>query len=89
MGRAIVRPAVCLDLDDPRDPLTRVVVTDQPRPEQLAGDVRGRSGEAPSVDDAQAAPPGYIDRILVGMNKPTSVKNAGMIVSRKIPTIWD
>jgi hypothetical protein len=36
---AIVRPAVRLDLDDPRRPLARVVIADQPRPEQLASDV--------------------------------------------------
>jgi hypothetical protein len=38
VGCPVVRPAVSLDLDDARDPLTRVVVTDQPRTEQLAGD---------------------------------------------------
>jgi hypothetical protein len=39
VGGAIVGPTVCLDLDDPRHALTRVVVADQPCPEQLAGDV--------------------------------------------------
>jgi hypothetical protein len=35
----IVRSAVRLELDDPSDPLPGVVITDQPRPEQRAGDV--------------------------------------------------
>jgi hypothetical protein len=39
MRCAIVRSAVRLDLDDPRDPLTRLVIMDQPRPEQLASDL--------------------------------------------------
>lgn len=89
MRRAVVRTAVRLDLDDAGDPPAGLVVTDQARAEQPTRDLRCRSREAPPVEGRQEAPPGNIERMLLGMNNPTSMKNAGMIVSRKIATIWD
>jgi hypothetical protein len=54
----VVRAAIRLDLDDPTDAPTGLVVADETRAEQAAGGVRGSSGEACPVEDAQPGLPG-------------------------------
>jgi hypothetical protein len=54
MRGAVLRPPVCLDLDDAGLAPAGRVVADQPRAEQTRGDLLGRPGQALSIDDAQA-----------------------------------
>jgi hypothetical protein len=54
MRREVLGTAVRLDFDDPRFAPPGPVLADQPRSEQPWGDLFGRSGQAPSIDDGQA-----------------------------------
>lgn len=54
MRGQVFRSPVGLDLDDAGLAPPGVVVTDQARAEQPRGDLLGRPGQPPSIDDAQA-----------------------------------
>ena len=51
--RAIVRPEVGLDLDDPADPPPGRIVADEPGADEGAAGVEGRAGQDGPVEDAQ------------------------------------
>ena len=54
MRREVLGTTVRLDFDDSRFAPPGRVVADQPRAEQPWGDLLGRSGQPPSIDDGQA-----------------------------------
>jgi hypothetical protein len=54
MRGEIFRTPVGLDFDDARLAPPGRVVADQPRAEQPRGDLLGRAGKLPSIDDGQA-----------------------------------
>jgi hypothetical protein len=56
MRRAIVLPDVGLDLDDPTDTPTGVVVADQPGAEQRPAGLQGRPGQCRAIDQDQLQP---------------------------------
>jgi hypothetical protein len=54
MRRKVLRTTVRLDFDDPRLAPSGRVIANQSRAEQPWGDLLGRSGQLPSIDDGQA-----------------------------------
>jgi hypothetical protein len=53
MRRAIVRPEVGLDLDDPAGATARLVVADESDADKCAAGVECRAGQDVPVEDAQ------------------------------------
>jgi hypothetical protein len=56
MRRQVVAADVGLDLDDPPDAPTRLVVPDKAGTDQGAGGIEGRTRQERPVDDAQPPP---------------------------------
>ncbi|MEA2653141.1 MAG: hypothetical protein QOI37_368 [Chloroflexota bacterium] len=56
MRRQVVAADVGLDLDDPPDAPTRLVVPDEAGADQGAGGIEGRTRQERPVDDAQPPP---------------------------------
>ncbi len=54
MGGEVLRTPIRLDFDDPRFAPPGGVIANQPRAEQPWGDLLGRAGQLPSIDDGQA-----------------------------------
>lgn len=94
MRREIVRPDVCLDLDDPSDPGLAVIAgpTDEPRPEQGASGLERRRRQERAVEEA-AIPGGQwalnASMTVCGKMKPKTTNTPGMMLSRKTAAVSD
>ena len=53
MGRAVVRPEVGLDLDDPARAATGGIVADEPGADQGTRGLERRAGQDAAIEDAQ------------------------------------